>query len=101
VNGRFRARSEFQRSGSSQGNPEPILWMMGNPTNAVCFTCGLAIEAPPRLTRLTNGQVCPACRERVLEGLPPALPSRSAAAAARPVLEHGAGEPDEPWDGAS
>jgi DNA-directed RNA polymerase subunit RPC12/RpoP len=50
---------------------------MGHLTNAVCFTCGLAIESPPRLSRLTNGQVCPACRERVLEGLPPALPSRA------------------------
>jgi DNA-directed RNA polymerase subunit RPC12/RpoP len=49
---------------------------MSHLTNAVCFTCGLAIESPPRLSRLTNGQVCPACRERVLEGLPPALPSR-------------------------
>jgi len=68
--------------------------MMGNPTNAVCFTCGLAIEAPPRLTRLTNGQVCPACRERVLEDLPPALPSRTALAAARPALEPESSEPD-------
>jgi hypothetical protein len=50
---------------------------MGNLTNAVCFTCGLAIESPPRLSRLTNGQICPACRERVLEDLPPALPSRA------------------------
>jgi hypothetical protein len=49
---------------------------MHNRTNAVCFTCGLTIESPPRLSRLTNGQVCPACRERVLDGLPPALPSR-------------------------
>ena len=48
---------------------------MSNLTNAVCFTCGLAIESPPRLNRLTSGQVCPACRERVLDGLPPALPS--------------------------
>lgn len=50
---------------------------MSNLTNAVCFTCGLVIESPPRLSRLTNGQVCPACRERVLEELPPALPNRS------------------------
>jgi DNA-directed RNA polymerase subunit RPC12/RpoP len=49
---------------------------MSNLTNAVCFTCGLVIESPPRLSRLTNGQVCPACRERVLDGLPPALPSQ-------------------------
>ena len=48
---------------------------MSEMTNAVCFTCGLVIESPPRLSRLTNGQVCPACRDRVLDGLPPALPS--------------------------
>ena len=54
-----------------------MLHCMSNLTNAVCFTCGLVIESPPRLSRLTTGQVCPACRDRVLEGLPPALPSRS------------------------
>ena len=63
---------------------------MSHLTNAVCFTCGLAIESPPRLSRLTNGQVCPACRERVLEGLPPALPSR-----ARKPDAGAAAEPDE------
>jgi hypothetical protein len=41
----------------------------------VCFTCGLAIEHPPRLNRLTNGQVCPACRERLLDALPALLPA--------------------------
>jgi hypothetical protein len=53
-----------------------MLTSMSNLTNAVCFTCGLVIESPARLSRLTNGQVCPACRERVLDGLPSALPSR-------------------------
>ncbi len=85
---------------------------MSNLTNAVCFTCGLVIESPPRLSRLTTGQVCPACRERVLEGLPPALPSRSSAAAAEGDLSARSGEKstlDEPdsesgpggWDSAS
>jgi len=54
---------------------------MSDLTNAVCFTCGLVIESPPRLSRLTNGQVCPACRERVLAELPPALPNRPSEAA--------------------
>ena len=48
---------------------------MGEITNTVCFTCGLAIEEPPRLNRLTNGQVCPACRERLLDALPALLPA--------------------------
>jgi hypothetical protein len=85
---------------------------MSDLTNAVCFTCGLVIESPPRLSRLTNGQVCPACRERVLDGLPSALPSRSTG-----VPEYGdrgtqpsdAAEPDDEetgrgpggWGGAS
>lgn len=82
---------------------------MGNLTNAVCFTCGLVIESPPRLSRLTNGQVCPACRERVLDGLPPALPTRSRGSEAsddlRPLrteFDEGASDSEPgPWDGAS
>jgi DNA-directed RNA polymerase subunit RPC12/RpoP len=85
---------------------------MSKLTNAVCFTCGLVIESPPRLSRLTNGQVCPACRERVLEELPPALPTRTAEAGAssesrlpRPDRETADGpEPEsgpEDWNSAS
>jgi DNA-directed RNA polymerase subunit RPC12/RpoP len=85
---------------------------MSNLTNAVCFTCGLVIESPPRLSRLTTGQACPACRDRVLEGLPPALPSRRASAALEGDLQPGSGggsasdDPDSgsgpgDWDRAS
>ncbi len=84
---------------------------MSNLTNAVCFTCGLVIESPPRLSRLTTGQVCPACRERVLEGLPPALPSRPSGAAGsdsqapsneKPTRDDRGSEPDPGgWDRAS
>jgi hypothetical protein len=45
-------------------------------TDAVCFTCGMHVGEPMRLNRLDNGQICPACRERVLASLPPVLPSR-------------------------
>ncbi len=62
-----------------------MLSSMSELTNAVCFTCGLTIELPPRLSRLTNGQVCPTCRDRVLHWLPPALPS--APQAREPELE--------------
>jgi DNA-directed RNA polymerase subunit RPC12/RpoP len=42
----------------------------------VCFTCGLQVGEPHRLNRLDNGQICPTCRDRVLESLPPVLPSQ-------------------------
>lgn len=51
---------------------------MENPAPTLCFTCGLTVDEKPRLNRLTNGSVCPACRDRVLDMLPPALPSRPA-----------------------
>ena len=41
----------------------------------LCIHCGLPVGDPPQLNRLRNGQVCPACRERVLASIPPALPS--------------------------
>ena len=45
-------------------------------TDTVCFTCGMHVGEPMRLNRLDNGQICPACRERVLAALPPVLPAR-------------------------
>lgn len=42
----------------------------------LCFTCGLVVENTPRLNRLTNGEVCPACRDRLLDLLPAPLPTR-------------------------
>lgn len=44
-------------------------------TPTLCFTCGLVVGDPPRLNRLPEGKVCPACRDRVLDSLPPLLPS--------------------------
>lgn len=41
----------------------------------VCITCGLEVGSGTLLNRLTNGQICPTCRERVLDSIPPALPS--------------------------
>lgn len=55
----------------------------------VCFTCGLQVGEPHRLNRLDNGQICPTCRVRVLESLPPVLPSR-------PVLQ--VETPELPFD---
>jgi len=42
----------------------------------VCFTCGLPVSGPLRLNRMENGQICPTCRDRLLEALPPILPKR-------------------------
>jgi hypothetical protein len=41
----------------------------------LCFTCGQAEAQPPRLNRTEDGRVCPTCRDRLLESLPPVLPS--------------------------
>ena len=43
----------------------------------VCITCGLPTGVPAQLNRLSNGKVCPACRDRVLEEIPPPFPSLS------------------------
>lgn len=49
--------------------------MSQNP-QPVCITCSLPVGDPPRLNRLGNGQVCPSCRDRLLESLPPIFPNR-------------------------
>jgi len=40
----------------------------------VCFTCGCPVGEPYKLNRLDNDQICPSCRDRVLDSLPPVLP---------------------------
>ena len=40
----------------------------------MCFTCGQPTGPMPRLNLLSDGKVCPSCRDRVLDSLPPALP---------------------------
>jgi len=42
----------------------------------LCMTCGLAVGSPPRLNALPNGASCPACKDRALDWIPAALPSR-------------------------
>lgn len=48
---------------------------MSRSEETLCFTCGLPLGDPPRLNHLPSGQVCPRCSERLLETLPPLLPS--------------------------
>jgi len=50
---------------------------MAEAAKTVCITCSLAVGEPPQLNRLKNGQTCPACRDRVLNQLPPLLPHRT------------------------
>jgi hypothetical protein len=45
---------------------------MSAPT--LCIHCGLSAGNPPRLNRLEDGRVCPACADRLLMSLPPVLP---------------------------
>lgn len=46
---------------------------MSAPT--LCIHCGLSAGNPPRLNRLEDGRVCPACADRLLMSLPPVLPA--------------------------
>ena len=41
----------------------------------VCFQCGQSVGDPPQLNRLPDGRRCPACRDRALDAIPPALPT--------------------------
>ena len=47
--------------------------MMGA-SETLCITCGQPAGEFPRLNHLPSGQVCPTCRNRLLEALPPLLP---------------------------
>jgi hypothetical protein len=49
---------------------------MPDRARTLCISCGLHVGETPQLNRLPNGQICPTCRERVLDWLPPALPRR-------------------------
>lgn len=55
----------------------------------LCIHCGLSAGNPPRLNRLEDGRVCPACADRLLMSLPPVLP-----ASARLAEVEGEGETD-------
>ena len=44
---------------------------MRSGSDVVCIRCGLPIGDPPRINRLSDGEPCGACAERLLETLPP------------------------------
>jgi DNA-directed RNA polymerase subunit RPC12/RpoP len=43
-------------------------------SKTLCITCGIQVEETTQLNRLPNGQICPTCRERVLDSIPAPLP---------------------------
>lgn len=45
------------------------------PRDPVCISCGCPTGPGPRLNRLADGRTCPTCRDRLLDTLPPILPS--------------------------
>lgn len=48
---------------------------MPSHASTLCFTCGLSLSEPLRLNLLPGGKPCPACHDRLLDSLPPLLPS--------------------------
>lgn len=45
------------------------------PRDPVCIACGQPTGPRPRLNQLADGRTCPSCRDRLLDTLPPVLPS--------------------------
>lgn len=41
----------------------------------LCFACGKPVGDPPILNQMPDGENCLRCAERVLEALPPILPT--------------------------
>ncbi len=56
----------------------------------------MAVGEPYKLNRLDNGQICPTCRDRVLESLPPILPDLQGV---RGHVEFSPSEAPEDFDG--
>jgi DNA-directed RNA polymerase subunit RPC12/RpoP len=60
---------------------------MAPSASTVCITCGLPVGSGTQLNRMSNGQVCPTCRDRLLDSIPGALPSQVAREGAHLHLE--------------
>jgi len=54
------------------------------PPGIICFHCGRVVDESPVLLEEEHGEVCPVCRDRLLESLPPIFPHYGAPAAAVP-----------------
>ncbi len=49
---------------------------MTEDADILCFQCGYKWTDPPEVPELEDGSECPACRDRLLDTLPPLLPRR-------------------------
>ena len=58
---------------------------MGESNPSICIQCGHSTDHTKRLNRLEDGRVCTSCRDRLLELLPPMLPTMSYAEVEEPV----------------
>jgi len=68
---------------------------MADGSNPLCFTCGLPFGDAARLNHLPSGQVCPSCRDRLLETLPAPFPA-SPGARSHDAPEPASEAPSEP-----
>ncbi|MFT5052779.1 MAG: hypothetical protein ACI8QZ_004216 [Chlamydiales bacterium] len=64
-------------------------------SDVVCFHCSQPIGDPPQLNEMADGEPCPACRDRLLDELPPIFHAPLEAGGAIPVQETGTGEPEQ------
>lgn len=61
----------------------------------LCFHCGKPVGDPPILNEVAEDQVCPVCRDRVLDAAPSLLPSEAVPEAAGSWVPDPAGDADE------
>jgi hypothetical protein len=66
----------------------------------VCIACGQPTGRRPRLNSLPDGRPCPSCRDRLLDTLPPALPSANAEVSFEEWAEEGEDDGDDFLKGA-
>ena len=66
----------------------------------LCFHCAQPVGDPPQLNELEDGEACPACRDRLLEELPPIVhsPVRAVEPKAGEASETGTGSSEEGED---
>jgi len=61
----------------------------------LCIACGRPTGPEPRLNQLPDGRTCPACRDRLLDTLPPVLPSALAELSFEEWSDEGEGSGDD------
>lgn len=67
-------------------------------SDILCFHCGKPVGDPPILNEVAQDQVCPVCRDRVLDSLPPLLPSETVPETAESWIPDPSGDPGDPGE---